>query len=414
MSASRCLTIAGSDSGGGAGIQADLKTFQVFGCFGMSAITALTAQNTKGVAEVFAATPDFVAKQIEVVVTDIGVDAAKTGMLFSAEIIRAVVREVRRLSIRPLVVDPVMVASSGDRLLRQDAVTALRDELLPLATVVTPNVAEAEVLAGFAIDDARSLERAARAIASFGAEWVVLKGGDRVVPGLSTEDESVDWVYGQGEAFSLRGRRLPGVWHGTGCTFSAAIIRAVVREVRRLSIRPLVVDPVMVASSGDRLLRQDAVTALRDELLPLATVVTPNVAEAEVLAGFAIDDARSLERAARAIASFGAEWVVLKGGDRVVPGLSTEDESVDWVYGQGEAFSLRGRRLPGVWHGTGCTFSAAICALLARGNDVATSLREAKLFVQGALEHAERIGTGAQPVNQWWTRDEFAPPVRSR
>jgi len=277
MSASRCLTIAGSDSGGGAGIQADLKTFQVFGCFGMTAITALTAQNTKGVAEVFAATPDFVAKQIEVVVTDIGVDAAKTGMLFSAEIIRAVVREVRRLSIRPLVVDPVMVASSGDRLLRQDAVTALRDELLPLATVVTPNVAEAEVLAGFAIDDARSLERAARAIASFGAEWVVLKGGDRVVPGLSTEDESVDWVYGQGEAFSLRGRRLPGVWHGTGCTFSAAI-----------------------------------------------------------------------------------------------------------------------------------------CALLARGNDVATSLREAKLFVQGALEHAERIGTGAQPVNQWWTRDEFAPPVRSR
>ena len=223
MSRGRCLTIAGSDSGGGAGIQADLKTFAALGCYGMSAITALTAQNTKGVDDVFAAPPEFVAKQIEVVATDIGVDAAKTGMLFSSEIIRAVVREVRRLSIRPLVVDPVMVATSGDRLLREDAVAALRAELLPLATVVTPNIAEAEVLAGFRIADARALERAARAIASFGAEWVVLKGGDRVVPGLSRDDESVDWVYGQGEAFPLRGRRLPGVWHGTGCTFSAAI-----------------------------------------------------------------------------------------------------------------------------------------------------------------------------------------------
>src|ERR671937_1405075 len=192
MTTPRCLTIAGSDSGGGAGIQADLKTFEALGCYGMSAITALTAQNTKGVADVFPAPAEFVAKQIEVVVTDIGVDAAKTGMLFSADIIRAVVREVRRLSIRPLVVDPVMVATSGDRLLREDAVAALRDELLPIATVVTPNVAEAEALAGFAIHDARALERAARAIASVGPEWVVVKGGDRVVAGLSAEDESVD------------------------------------------------------------------------------------------------------------------------------------------------------------------------------------------------------------------------------
>src|ERR671934_3267 len=169
MTIARCLTIAGSDSGGGAGIQADLKTFQALGCYGMSAITALTAQNTRGVADVFAVPPGFVAKQIEVVVTDLG-----------------------------------------------------------------------------------------------------------------------------------------------------------------------------------------------------------------------------------------AEWVVLKGGDRVVRGLSAEDESVDWVYGQGEAFALRSRRLPGVWHGTGCTFSAAICARLARGDDVPTSLREAKLYVQGALEHAERIGGGAHPVDHLW------------
>src|SRR5437870_10758511 len=223
MTTPRCLTIAGSDSSGGAGIQADLKTFAAFGCFGTSAITALTAQNTTGVEDVHAAPPELVARQIAMVASDVGVDAAKTGMLFSAEIVRAVVREVRRFDIRPLVVDPVMVATSGDRLLREDAVAALRDELLPLAAVVTPNIAEAEVLAGFPISDAASLERAARVIISLGAEIVVVKGGDRVVPGASTAPESADWVYGADEAIALRGRRLPGSWHGTGCTFSAAI-----------------------------------------------------------------------------------------------------------------------------------------------------------------------------------------------
>ncbi len=225
----RCLTIAGSDSGGGAGIQADLKTFAALGCFGTSAITALTAQNTKGVAGVHAAPAQLVAQQIAMVASDIGVDAAKTGMLFSAEIIRAVVREIRRFAIRPLVVDPVMVATSGDRLLREDALAALRDELLPLATVATPNIAEAEVLAGFPISDAAALERAARAIHAGGAEWVVLKGGDRVVAGASAQDESIDWVYGPDAVFALRGRRMPGLWHGTGCTFSSAICARLAR-----------------------------------------------------------------------------------------------------------------------------------------------------------------------------------------
>lgn len=229
MAVARCLTIAGSDSGGGAGIQADLKTFQALGCFGMSALTALTAQNTRGVEAVHAVPPDFVAAQIAAVAKDIGVDAAKTGMLFSAEIIRAVVEAARRWSIRPLVVDPVMVATSGDRLLREDAVAALGDELLPLATVVTPNLAEAEVLADMTIRDAASLERAARAILARGPEWVVLKGGDRAVPGASAEEESIDWVYGPGAAFPLRGRRVPGRWHGTGCTFSAAICARLAR-----------------------------------------------------------------------------------------------------------------------------------------------------------------------------------------
>ncbi len=229
MSTPRCLTIAGSDSGGGAGIQADLKTFAALGCFGTSAITALTAQNTRGVVAVEAPTPEFVAQEIAAVAQDIGVDAAKTGMLFSAEIVRAVARELRRFGISPLVVDPVMVATSGDRLLRDDAVAALRDELLPLATIVTPNLSEAEALAGLAIVDAASLAQAARAIAARGVPWVVLKGGDRVVAGASGADESVDWVYGPGQVFALRGRRLPGVWHGTGCTFSAAICARLAR-----------------------------------------------------------------------------------------------------------------------------------------------------------------------------------------
>src|SRR2546428_13303075 len=148
MTMPRCLTIAGSDSGGGAGIQADLKPFAAFGCFGTSAVTALTAQNTTGVEDVHAAPPELVARQIAMVASDVGVDAAKTGMLFSAEIVRAVVREIRRFDIRPLVVDPAMVATSGDRLPREDAGAALREEPLPPAAGVTPDNPHAAVPAG--------------------------------------------------------------------------------------------------------------------------------------------------------------------------------------------------------------------------------------------------------------------------
>src|SRR6187200_3308651 len=139
------LTIAGSDSGGGAGIQADLKTFSALGVFGMSAVTAITAQNTLGVTAVFELPTDLLAAQIDAVVTDIGVDAVKTGMLSSSEIIRVVASKIRERHIPTFVMDPVMVATSGDRLLREDAVEAIRTELLPLATVVTPNLPEAEV-----------------------------------------------------------------------------------------------------------------------------------------------------------------------------------------------------------------------------------------------------------------------------
>ena len=144
----KALTIAGSDSGGGAGIQADLKTFAALGVYGMSAITAITAQNTCGVSAVQGIDPDVVAAQIRAVVSDIGVGAAKTGMLFAAEIIQAVATTVRAVNLQLLVVDPVMVATSGDRLLQREAEESLRRDIIPLATIVTPNLAETEVLVG--------------------------------------------------------------------------------------------------------------------------------------------------------------------------------------------------------------------------------------------------------------------------
>jgi hydroxymethylpyrimidine/phosphomethylpyrimidine kinase len=173
----KALTIAGSDSGGGAGIQADLKTFAALGVYGSSAITALTAQNTLGVQGVYPVDPEFVGQQIDSVMSDIGADAAKTGMLFSAEIIQVVALRVRRWGIEQLVVDPVMVAKSGDRLLREDAIDALTRELLPLAYIITPNLGEASVLAGLEVNGKPAMEQAARAIHALGARIVVVKGG---------------------------------------------------------------------------------------------------------------------------------------------------------------------------------------------------------------------------------------------
>src|SRR5262245_23815196 len=173
----RALTIAGSDSGGGAGIQADLKTFAAFGVYGTSAITALTAQNTKGVSGVHLVPSEFVTAQIEAVAADIGCDAVKTGMLATSAIVEAAAAAIEALELPNLVVDPVMVAKSGDRLLDDDAVHALKRTLLPLARVVTPNVPEAEVLAGMAIRSRDDMMEAARRIARLRPHAVVIKGG---------------------------------------------------------------------------------------------------------------------------------------------------------------------------------------------------------------------------------------------
>ncbi len=223
----RALTIAGSDSGGGAGIQADLKTFMAFGVHGMTAVTALTAQNTVGVQGIFAVSPEFVRKQIESVMTDIGTDAAKTGMLSSEEIVRTVAEAVRTFRIPNLVVDPVMVAKSGDPLLAEDARRAIRDELLPLATVVTPNVFEAEALLERRIEDLDAMRDAARELKKFGCRWVVVKGG-----GLDIESRAVDVVCGGGEPVLLASPRLESRnTQGTGCTFASAVAAGLAKGV---------------------------------------------------------------------------------------------------------------------------------------------------------------------------------------
>lgn len=213
----KALTIAGSDSGGGAGIQADLKTFAALDVYGMSALTAITAQNTCGVTAVQAIDPDVVEAQIRAVTSDIGVDAAKTGMLFSAPIIDRVAQVIRDTALPNVVVDPVMVATSGDRLLQPDAEESLRTTLLPLATVVTPNLDETAVLVGHAVKDLDAMQAAAETIVAGGVKAVLVKGGHAT--------EKATDVYYDGTAMELLTAEVVETrnTHGTGCTLSSAI-----------------------------------------------------------------------------------------------------------------------------------------------------------------------------------------------
>lgn len=216
----RALTIAGSDSGGGAGVQADLKTFQALGVYGMTALTAVTVQNTKGVTGYEELSPVTVEGQIRAVVTDIGVDAAKTGMLASAPIIQAVAEAVRETRVPNLVVDPVFVSKHGHALLRQDAVEALRTAILPLATLVTPNLHEAGGLAGFPVRTLADMERAGRAILDLGPEAVLVKGGHLPEEGA----EVVDLLVAPDGVRRVAAERVDTPHtHGTGCVLAAAV-----------------------------------------------------------------------------------------------------------------------------------------------------------------------------------------------
>ena len=211
------LTIAGSDSSGGAGIQADIKTMTANGVYAMSAITALTAQNTTGVTGIFETTPDFLAKQLDAVFTDIFPDAVKIGMVSSAELIEVIAEKLRFYGAKNIVVDPVMVATSGSKLLRDDAVKALTEQLLPMADLLTPNIPEAEILSGRSISDAAGMEAAARYISETYHCSVLCKGGHQV-----HDADDLLWRNGSGKWF--RGRRIQNPnTHGTGCTLSSAI-----------------------------------------------------------------------------------------------------------------------------------------------------------------------------------------------
>jgi hydroxymethylpyrimidine/phosphomethylpyrimidine kinase len=213
------LTIAGSDSGGGAGIQADLKTFQRFGVFGTSAITAITAQNTRGVSKWEAVSPDLVRAQIDSIAEDLMPGAIKTGMIGNAAVASSVAAAIKDHSFRNYVLDPVMVATSGDPLFERDAIDVIRDRLIPQASLVTPNLHEAVILTGEAIDDEDAMARAAESIVNdMGAQAVLIKGGH-----LQSGDRVVDILY-DGNVRTFRGQRIDTTnTHGTGCTLSAAI-----------------------------------------------------------------------------------------------------------------------------------------------------------------------------------------------
>ena len=216
----RVLSIAGSDSGGGAGIQADLKTFSAIGCYGMTVITALTAQNTTGVTGIHPVPPAFAGEQLDAIYSDIGTDAVKIGMLYSADLIRIVAGRLRKYNVNNIVLDPVMVAQSGDKLVEDDAVEAIKSELMPLATVVTPNIPEAEVLCGRPLKEAEDLETAVKILATYGSTSILIKGGH------DEGAESTDILFFPADDRKVmlsEDRIETRNNHGTGCTLSSAV-----------------------------------------------------------------------------------------------------------------------------------------------------------------------------------------------
>ena len=220
------MSIAGSDSSGGAGIQADLKTFAAFGVYGTSVVTAITAQNTQGVTGMLEIPKDLVQAQIDAVISDIGADAVKTGMLSSVELITLVADTIKSLNLKNVVVDPVMIAKGGDRLLREDAIETLRTKLLPIATIITPNIPEAETLTGITISNLEDSSSAAKMIVDMGVTSVIVKGGHLI------DNEAIDIFY---DGKNFREFRSPRIetknTHGTGCTFSSAIAAGLARGI---------------------------------------------------------------------------------------------------------------------------------------------------------------------------------------
>lgn len=216
----RVLSIAGSDSSGGAGIQADLKTISALGCYGMTVITALTAQNTRGVNAIHPVPPEFVTAQMSAVFDDLGADAVKIGMLYSGELVTAIADLLKKYKVKNIVLDPVMAAQSGGNLAKDDVVDAIKKELLPIVDILTPNIPETCRLLGRDVSDPKEFEQAAADLSSFGTKYILIKGGHM------EGEEACDWLYSSSEKQLLRLREKRIITrnnHGTGCTLSSAI-----------------------------------------------------------------------------------------------------------------------------------------------------------------------------------------------
>lgn len=226
----KVLTIAGSDSCGGAGIQADLKTFSALGCYGMSVVTALTAQNTMGVKSIHSVPSNFIKEQLEAVLDDIGTDAIKIGMLHSPEIVRTVAETLLKYKIKNIVIDPVMVAKSGDRLLQQEAIDALKEYLFPIADIITPNLPEASTLLGHFISEKAQMQQAAEGLLKLGSKYTLIKGGHLL------NDESSDFLLGANLCIWFEQNRIQTAnTHGTGCTLSSAIASHLAKGIEIVS-----------------------------------------------------------------------------------------------------------------------------------------------------------------------------------
>ena len=226
------LTIGGSDPTGGAGIQADLKTFKSFGVYGLSIPTALTAQNTNGVAGIYDLPPGFFSNQLNTLLKDIKPDALKTGMLSSSEIIKIIAEKIKQYSLKNLVIDPVTVSSTGVALVNDKALEFMKDYLFPLAKVITPNIYEASLFTGINIQDEDDMKKAAIKLKGFGSETVIITGGH-------LERQTIDVLLYEGEFLSLQREKIEGEYHGTGCVFSSAITAclALGYDVRETSVK---------------------------------------------------------------------------------------------------------------------------------------------------------------------------------
>ena len=365
----KLLTIAGSDSSGGAGIQADLKTFAALGTYGMSVIVALTAQNTQGVSMVANTSSEMVEAQLKAVYDDIPPDGVKTGMLSTPGIVHTVAEFLKKHGNSPLVVDPVMVATTGAVLLEKEAIESYKKELFPLATVITPNIPEAEVLSGIEIKTVEDMEEAASRLMKYGMKSVVVKGGHRV-------NDALDVLYDGKEFYRFQGKRIETKnTHGTGCTLSSAL--------------------AVMLSKGMK--TSDAVVAAK-ELFPLATVITPNIPEAEVLSGIEIKTVEDMEEAASRLMKYGMKSVVVKGGHRV-------NDALDVLYDGKEFYRFQGKRIETKnTHGTGCTLSSALAVMLSKGMKTSDAVVAAKEYLTGALDEGKNmgIGHGSGPVHHFW------------